>query len=331
MSLIPTIVNWYGGKVKLARQIISIMPEHEHYVEVFMGSAATFFAKPKVQRNCLNDINSNLNNLFTQVRDNGEQLFEKVYWTLYSRDNYREFYKHHLNNYQGIDDITRAMMYLFLVRASFNSRTGLGFSASIESNSANFNLALIERLKLAREKLDGVVLENISYQELIPKYGKGSDVFLYLDPPYWVTIDEETYYEGIGKTFVEYDHLAMASSLQKVKSPWIISYDDVPEIVDLYKEYQIQRIRVRYSLSNSKKKVREINELLITNYKAKKPQIDIFDEDVKFDEITDEEKKETEIQIKLLTEQKLEKESKKIKTHVITRPDSIVQEELLTD
>jgi len=43
MSLPKSLINWYGGKKKLARQKISIMPEHEHYVEEFMGGGAGFF------------------------------------------------------------------------------------------------------------------------------------------------------------------------------------------------------------------------------------------------------------------------------------------------
>jgi len=302
MSLIPTIVNWYGGKVKLSRQIISIMPEHEHYVEVFMGSASTFFSKPKVARNTINDYNENLVNLFIQVRDHFDELAEKVYWTLYSREEYKKFYRLYQKGFSRTDNLTRAFMYLFLVRASFNSRTGLGFSASVESNSANFNLALIERMKLARDKLDSVVIENRSFSEIIPKYDRPESL-LYLDPPYWVTMAESTYYE---KTMSHLQHLDLAFRLSKCKAPWILSYDDIPEVVELYKEFQIQRTEVKYSLSNSKKKVRSINELIITNFKAKKPQLDIFDEDIRFDEVTDEEKLHSEKIIKLKTEQELE-------------------------
>jgi DNA adenine methylase len=308
MSLIPNIVNWYGGKNKLARQIISIMPEHEHYIEVFMGSAAVFFSKPKVQRNTINDFNSNLVNLFIQVRDHYDELAEKVYWTLYSRQEYEKFYKLYQNNFEGIDDLTRGMMYLFLVRASFNSMTGLGFSASIESNSANFNLALIERLKLAREKLDSVVIENRSFSEIIPKYDvKGS--FLYLDPPYYVTVFDKAkhYYE---KRMSEIQHLDLQARLTRCKSPWIMSYDDLPEVVELYKEFNIMRLSVSYSLSNTKKKVKKINELLITNFKSKKPQLDIFDEAVKMDEVTDEEKDSSEVHVKLKRELEFEEQLK---------------------
>lgn len=296
MSLLPTIVNWYGGKQKLAHQIISIMPSHEHYVEVFMGSGAVFFNKPKVVKNTLNDSNHNLINLFIQVRDNFDELAEKVYWTLYSREEYKKFYRKYYAGFPDISDLDKALMYLFLVRASFNSRVGLGFSASIDSNSANFNLNLIDRMKLAREKLDGVVIENRDCNDIIRKYDvKG--VLMYLDPPYYITLKEKTYYE---KVFSEKQHRDLAFWLSECKhAKWILSYDDIPEIVDLYKNFYTQRLSVTYSTGasekrESKSRIRKINELLICNFQPKKPQLDIFDESLtKVEFIDDNEKNST--------------------------------------
>lgn len=308
MSLLPTICNWYGGKQKLARQIISIMPEHEHYVEVFMGSAAVFFNKPKVQRNCLNDINGNLVNLFIQVRDNYEELAEKVYWTLYSRQQYKAFCHIYNNNFNDCTDIERATAYLFLVRANFNSQIGTGFSASIDSNSANFNLALIERLKLARQKLDGVVIENRHFYEIIDKYDESGSLF-YLDPPYWVADHEQYYYEN---RFKLQQHRTLAHHLEKCKAPWILSYDDVPEIVDMYKNFELQRLSVNYSLGKDDR-TRKLSELLITNFHHKKPQLDMFDVKINVEEVDDIERNSAEQIVQLKNEKEYQEELKQLK------------------
>lgn len=305
MSVIPNVVSWYGGKVKLARQIISVMPEHSHYVEVFCGGAAIFFSKPKVARNVINDINSNLVNLYVQVRDHFPELAEKAYWTLYSRQEYKKFYQLYQNNFEDIDDVTKAVMYLYLVKANFNNRIGLGFSTSIESNSASFNLAMIERLKLAREKLDGVVIENRSFSEIIPKYDV-IDTLLYLDPPYWITMSEKGYYEKVMSSF---QHIELEHKLSKCSAPWLLSYDNVPEVIDLYKDFHMQKLTVKYSFG-AKKRTKKCDELLIANFKMKKPQLDIFDESVAFDDVTDEEKLNAEHHIKLKTELELEEQSK---------------------
>jgi len=227
MSLMPTILNWYGGKQKLSKQIISMFPEHKRYVEVFMGSGAVFFNKPKANENILNDFNGNLVNLFSTVRDNYEALAEKCYWTLNSREEYKKFYKLHQNGYQGIDDVTRAMMYLFLVRSSFNAQIDTDFS---EANTTTFNLLLLSRLKLAREKLDKVVIDNMSFEKVIEKYDK-PETLMFLDPPYYVTSEEvgANYYEFVFKT-EQHDFLKLA--LKNCKCNWYVTYDDRKEIVD---------------------------------------------------------------------------------------------------
>jgi site-specific DNA-adenine methylase len=129
MALIqPGIVNWYGGKFALARQIVSVMPEHDHYVEVFMGSAAVFFNKPKATLNVLNDLNGNLVNLFIQTRDNFDELAEKIYWTLYSRDQYNIFKKQlEDSSIYKMSDIDRAVAYYVIVRSSFSGGVEFGF------------------------------------------------------------------------------------------------------------------------------------------------------------------------------------------------------------
>jgi DNA adenine methylase len=43
---------WYGGKEALANQLLSLLPRHQVYVEVFGGSGALLFAKPPGQWRC---------------------------------------------------------------------------------------------------------------------------------------------------------------------------------------------------------------------------------------------------------------------------------------
>jgi DNA adenine methylase len=301
MPVLPTLVNWYGGKQRLAREIISIMPEHKHYVEVFFGSGAVFFNKPKAPVNTINDLNANLVNVFIQARDHFEEFAEKIYWTLYSRDEYEKFEKmlaeHDLRN---LSDLDRALAYLYLTKTNFGSRMHLGFSVGIEGSTASFNIGLVERLKKVREKLDGVHIENREFEFIVEKFNNNPDVLMYLDPPYWVTLEETDYYQNVERTFTEYHHEALASLLYKSKSKWILSYDNVPEIVRLYKDFPMMRIRANYS-PGQKGKIKTVDELLITNYKAKKPQLDLLDSaDIEVEVVDDLEKRE--IEVKLLHE-----------------------------
>lgn len=45
MSRLRTPISYYGGKQKLAKKIVSIMPQHQLYCEPFVGGAAVYFEK----------------------------------------------------------------------------------------------------------------------------------------------------------------------------------------------------------------------------------------------------------------------------------------------
>lgn len=325
MAVLPTLVNWYGGKQKLAREIISVMPEHKHYVEVFFGSGAVFFNKPKAAINTVNDLNQHLVNIFVQTRDHFEEFSEKVYWTLYSRDEYEKFEQMlKEKDLRDLSDLDRALAYLYLTKTNFGSRMHLGFSAGVEGSVATINLALIERMKKVREKLDGVVIENRPFEEILDKYGKDPDTLMYLDPPYWITLEETDYYQGVERTFTSYHHEILSAMLSKAKAKWILSYDDVPQVIQLYKEYQTQRLRAKYAFGQ-KGRIREVDELLITNYKAKKPQLDVFDESDVQVEVVDEEQKEK-AEIILLHEKQKKAETDPVENEpkrVFTEPEQL--------
>ncbi|GER92693.1 hypothetical protein A45J_0411 [hot springs metagenome] len=63
-----SFIAWIGGKRILAKTIISMMPEHHCYVEVFGGAGCVLFRKKPSQVEVWNDLNSNLVNLFMVVK-----------------------------------------------------------------------------------------------------------------------------------------------------------------------------------------------------------------------------------------------------------------------
>jgi DNA adenine methylase len=70
-----------------------------------------------------------------------------------------------------------------------------------------------------------------------------SNTLFYLDPPYYVKG------QGLYDNFYEHqDHLAVAKAMTKIaSSKWVVSYDDVPEIRDMYSNFRSLRYRLSYS------------------------------------------------------------------------------------
>ena len=53
-------LSYIGGKSKLAKTIISMLPEHEAYCEVFAGAGWVFFNKEPSKYEIINDLDSEL-------------------------------------------------------------------------------------------------------------------------------------------------------------------------------------------------------------------------------------------------------------------------------
>jgi len=77
---------YLGGKTFLIKKLLSLVPPHEIYVEVFGGSAELLFRKEPSKIEVYNDIDGELVNLFEVVRNRFNEFLEKARWLLYSRE-----------------------------------------------------------------------------------------------------------------------------------------------------------------------------------------------------------------------------------------------------
>ena len=72
------IIKWPGGKKWIPLKHNNLFPnKYNTYLEPFMGSGAVFFGL-QPQKSLLSDINSRLVNLFIELRDDPEGLFNKT-------------------------------------------------------------------------------------------------------------------------------------------------------------------------------------------------------------------------------------------------------------
>ena len=119
-------------------------------------------------------------------------------------------------------------------------------------------------LHLAHERLLGVQLECLPYQEIIKRYDR-IDTFFYLDPPYF----NRPYYKF---NFNEEDYLELAKLLKEVQGRFLLSLNDTPEIRRIFADFKIHGLTFSYSSQRKAGKV--YNEVLISNYSLPVPTVD---------------------------------------------------------
>ena len=75
------VIKYPGAKWRLAKWIIDMFPTHHSYLEPFFGSGAVLFTKPRSPIETVNDLDGEIVNLFTQIRENPERLAREIRWT----------------------------------------------------------------------------------------------------------------------------------------------------------------------------------------------------------------------------------------------------------
>lgn len=121
-----------------------------------------------------------------------------------------------------------------------------------------------------------VVIENQDFETLIRHYDR-PDAFFYADPPYFST--EDMYEVGFGWD----DHVRLRETLGRIKGKFLLSYNDCPEIRELYDGFSLFDFSRTHSMAQRYEAGKEFKELLIANYdyyereNAKPKQLTLFD------------------------------------------------------
>jgi DNA adenine methylase len=91
---------------------------------------------------------------------------------------------------------------------------------------------------------DRVSLYNLDAEKFLKQIGRKlpRKTLIYLDPPYYVKSDR--LYQNL---YSPTDHARIAKQVRKLKKPWVISYDDVPQVRNLYHGLRMLSYKLPYS------------------------------------------------------------------------------------
>ncbi len=272
-SMLNSPFKWVGGKSRLRKPIIDLLPEHTCYVEVFAGAAWVLFGKPLSEVEILNDLDQELTTFFRVIKEKPDELLASFEWELVARAEFERL--------AGLDpaqltDVQRAHRFYYLIMAGWGGEFNYPrFATSITDGGHGNRLigalkTLRERLQPVYERLRTVIIENLDWRACIDRYDRAG-VVMYLDPPY----------PGNGCNYAHNmrdweDHHELARRLNRTKSKWILSSYDIPEIRELFGKHYIIAVQSASGMRVKKhESTRVLNqEVLITNYKPSKKLVD---------------------------------------------------------
>ncbi|MDC0802714.1 DNA adenine methylase [Clostridium paraputrificum] len=242
-----------GGKSKLRKTIIGMIPEHKCYIELFFGAGWVYFGKEPSKAEVINDIDKELINLFRMIKYHGPEVERQLEYEFSGRDIFEE-YKNCTLEY--LTEIHRAVRFLYIITQSFAGKGGVyGYGTTGKPSQQIF---YTNALKDIRERLKNTFVENLDFSKIIDKYDREYS-FFFCDPPYFETA-------GYGNKFGEEEHLILRDKLKNIKGKFLLTINDHPKVREWYEGFNIKEVEVNYSISRKEEARGRYKELIITNY-----------------------------------------------------------------
>lgn len=267
-------VKWAGGKTQLLPAISEQIPSFETYYEPFLGAGALFLHL-KPEKAVVNDINSQLINVWIQIRDRLEDVLKVLEW-LDGKECDTFFYSFIRDEYNDkIDDNALdpdgAGMFIWLNKHCFNglyrvNRHGFfNVPWNHKGRISSFSRENLENISRYLNESD-IEFRNGDFEDAVSGADEGD--FVYFDSPYVpesITADFTQYAkDGFG----EQDHLRLFYLYRILSGKGVkclLSNNDVPFVREMYKEWNIGSLSVSRAI-NRNGSGRSGREVLVRNY-----------------------------------------------------------------
>ena len=252
-------LRYPGGKSRLSnfikQSIFNLNMEHGTYIEPFAGGAGvalSLLLEGTVDNIVINDYDKAIYSLWRAIKQEPNALIEKIANTPITIDEWDK--QKAIYTSSKSYSLNLAFATLFLNRTN---RSGILTAGPIggHNQSGDWTLdvrfdpdALISKIQAIAEHRNNIFVYNKDVISLLKNYLPqfGDNVFIYFDPPYYKK--GQKLYKNF---FTPDDHKRIRDVIAtEINTPWIITYDDVYEISELYKNYPIKRFDLTYSAAN---------------------------------------------------------------------------------
>ena len=223
----------------------------------------------------MNDKYFYLYNFWIQLRDNGQQLSQRLREIKEEVNGddaaHKELFNEYANTIADLEPFNQAIAFFVMNKCSYSGLTE-NSTFSVQASRSNFSLVGIDKLPLYSNIIKNWKITNIDYEPVMNE--KGEDVFVFLDPPY----DIKDFLYGTGrKLHSSFSHDRFADDVDNCPHRFMITYNVNDWLLDRYKNYNLNEWKLRYSMVHRGNKGTQDNvktELLITNYSLSLPALD---------------------------------------------------------
>ena len=262
MSKYVSPLRYPGGKLKVVDYVKQLMEVNDltggTYIEPYAGGASValsllfdkYAGKIKI-----NDKDRAIYAFWYSVLEETEELCRLINDTPVNMDTWQT--QHELQKHKEETGLLELGFSTFFLNRT--NRSGILNGGVIGGKDqrgtwkidARYNKKdLIERIEHVAGYADLIELTSMDAVALLKRYKRtpAAKTFCYLDPPYYVK-GQDLYLNY----YRDEDHQDIAEVIKKFKGQWIISYDAVDFISELYKGYRQKEYYLSYSAGNPAK------------------------------------------------------------------------------
>lgn len=244
------VFPYSGGKRRLLKYILPVIPEHSTYIEPFAGGLAVFLAKPRAKVEVVNDLNAEVSGFYLYVREHLESLLAEMEWYLHSVDIFNR-----LRDSRGLTELQKVARWYLLKVSSFS-----GFGDYYARDSRGYRGFSRDRhvpqIRALHERLKGVYIEQRDWQQVVDFYDN-ENAFIYFDPPY-CTGDAGTY-----EAFAPEDMEILRNRLYTLKGKWLLSCDGSDICREIFGDFAKVEIPFKYSAGTGDRVRPEKSEMIV--------------------------------------------------------------------
>ncbi|WP_042435588.1 DNA adenine methylase [Faecalispora jeddahensis] len=242
-----------AGFIKLAIQNSGI--KNGTYIEPFAGGAGvalSLLMEGSVENIVINDYDKAIYSFWRAVKEEPKALIERIETTPINIEEWRRQKDIYCNSSSYSVDLAFATLFL-----NRTNRSGILTAGPIGGYAQDgdwkldvrFNRnAVCEKIEKIAAYRQNIYVYNKDILSLLEKFIPqfGDNVFIYFDPPYYNK--GQKLYKNF---FSPSDHKRIRDAIaEKIMVPWIITYDDIKAIQELYEGYSVKRFDLTYSAAN---------------------------------------------------------------------------------
>lgn len=265
------LIKWVGGKRQLMPELLRNMPKkYNRYFEPFIGGGALFF-ELQPDNAYISDMNEELINLYTVVRDNVYELIVDLNAHQITKEYYLKIRDlDRTSKYKKLSNIKRASRFIYLNRTCFNGLYRVNSKGEFNvpfGNYKNPRIVDVDNLLNCSELLKRTEIKNADFSEILTKVKKGD--FVYFDPPY-VPLNETSSFTSYTKNGFDIDMQIklkeVCDELNSMGVKFLLSNSDTKIIKELYSNYKIKKVLASRQINANANGRGKITEVLVRNY-----------------------------------------------------------------